>query len=238
MAWRTSCVVGLGLSSSSALADSTMPGVQKPHCVPPCSTSACWIGCSRPAVTAPSMVTMSRPGASSASIRQAFTAAPSTSTVHVPQLPLPQPSLVPVRPMRSRSRSSSVSRVSARTVCCSPLTVQVMGVFMRSTSTPSCRAAVGERARRQHRDQRAAVVGGAARVGDGTRVGCRELAGRLEQGARGPLAERAAARRKSPGPASARPRPARCAPRRSCPRRQGDTMRPRRRWRCPSRGAG
>ena len=44
------------------------------------------------------MVMMSRPGASSASTRQAFTGAPSISTVQVPQLPLPQPSLVPVRP--------------------------------------------------------------------------------------------------------------------------------------------
>ncbi len=113
-----------------------MPGVQKPHCVPPCSTSACWMGCSFPPSDRPSIVTMSRPGASRASTRQALTAAPSTITVQVPQLPLPQPSLVPVSPMRSRSRSSSVSRVSASTVCSSPLTVQVTSVFMPAPAVP------------------------------------------------------------------------------------------------------
>ena len=102
----------------------------------------------------PSMVMMSRPGASSASTRQALTGAPSISTVQVPQLPLPQPSLVPVRPRRSRSRSSSVSRVSASTVCSSPLTVQVRSVFMRRDPDAELRAAIGERARRQHGHQR------------------------------------------------------------------------------------
>ena len=79
------------------------------------------------------MVVIARPGASSASTRQALTGAPSISTVQVPQLPLLQPSLVPVRPSRSRSSSSSVSRVSASTVRSSPLTVQVSSVFMRAS---------------------------------------------------------------------------------------------------------
>ena len=130
MACRISASPGVGLASSNALADSTIPGVQKPHWVPPSSTSALWIGCSSPALASPSMVSTSRPATSSAKTRQALTGAPSIRTVQVPQLPLPHPSLVPVKPMRSRKSSSSVSRGSTNTECSAPLMVELSSNFM------------------------------------------------------------------------------------------------------------
>ena len=45
---RTSCGVGCGLRSSSALALISWPDVQKPHCGASCSMNACCSGCSSP----------------------------------------------------------------------------------------------------------------------------------------------------------------------------------------------
>ena len=45
-AQRTSSSVGSGFSSSSALAVSIIPGVQKPHCRPCSSLKPSWMGCS------------------------------------------------------------------------------------------------------------------------------------------------------------------------------------------------
>ncbi len=45
-----------------------------------------------------------RPSTLAAGVRQAQTAAPSTSTVQAPQSPASQPTLVPTCPSRSRSR--------------------------------------------------------------------------------------------------------------------------------------
>ena len=46
----------------------------------------------------PSMVVMSRPAASAASIMQEAAGRPSTSTVHAPHCPVLHPSFVPVSP--------------------------------------------------------------------------------------------------------------------------------------------
>src|SRR4030095_16422518 len=57
---RTSSIVGAGCSASSAFAESSMPGVQNPHCAAPRSANSTWSGSSRPSTSSPSMVTISR----------------------------------------------------------------------------------------------------------------------------------------------------------------------------------
>ena len=131
---------------------------------------------------------IARPGASSASTRHALTGAPSISTVQVPQLPLPQPSLVPVSPRRSRNRSSSVSRVSARTL----VFLAVHGaaeqrLHRTSDLETELAGAIGERARGEHGDERAAKIGGSARIRDRARILRGEPAGLLEQRAARPF---------------------------------------------------
>ena len=59
----------------------------------------------------PSIVRTCRPDACTASVRQDSTRSPSSRTVHAPHAPWLQPSLVPVSPIRSRSRSSDDARV-------------------------------------------------------------------------------------------------------------------------------
>ena len=114
-AHRTSSSVGSGFSSSSALAASIIPGVQKPHCRPCSSLKPSWIGCSSLAVPSPSTVVTSWPSAWTASIVQLFTGLPSNSTVQAPQLVVSQPVWVPVslKPWRSRWASSSRGSMSA-----------------------------------------------------------------------------------------------------------------------------
>ena len=74
-------------------------------------------------------------------------------------------------------------------------------------------AAIAERARRQHGNERTAIVGGAARIRDGARVRRGEPAGLFEQ--RCWVARpRASLRRTARAVASARRTPARCEPRR------------------------
>src|SRR5262249_3504608 len=62
----------------------------------------------------PSIVSIARPSASTASIRHEQTRRPSTITLQAPQSPELQPSLLPVRWSSSRSTSSSVSCGSHR----------------------------------------------------------------------------------------------------------------------------
>ena len=71
----------------------------------------------------PSMVSMRRPSASAPSTRHEQTRRPSTMTLQAPQSPVPQPSLAPVSPRRSRSTSSSVSSGWQRNSTSSPLIV-------------------------------------------------------------------------------------------------------------------
>jgi hypothetical protein len=79
------------------------------------------------------------PSTSAAMTQQELTRRPSMITAQAPQLPLLQPSLAPVRPMRSRSASRRLSRSSARNSISSSLIVALM--TMRSLNlTPSCPA--------------------------------------------------------------------------------------------------
>src|SRR6266545_2235168 len=94
--------------------------------------NACCSGCSRPSCATPSIVSTAWPLTNTVGVRHALTGSPSSSTVHAPQTPIPQLSLVPVRSSVrrrvSRSRwwfgtSSSVSR---------PLSVNEMRVVYTS----------------------------------------------------------------------------------------------------------
>src|SRR5262249_49115488 len=71
----------------------------------------------------PSIVSIVRPSASTASIRQEQTKRPSTVTLQAPQSPELHPSLLPVKLSLSRNASSSVSSASHRNSTGSPLIV-------------------------------------------------------------------------------------------------------------------
>src|SRR5512144_2937429 len=58
-----------------------IPGVQNPHCRPWCSLNAACIGCSSPPVASPSIVVISAPSASTASIVHDLTQQPGNKRV-------------------------------------------------------------------------------------------------------------------------------------------------------------
>ena len=91
-------------TSSSAVAATTMPGVQKPHCIAPPSTNARCTGCICRRGASPSTVVTDRPTTSAIGTTQARASAPSISTLHAPHAASPQPYLVPVSPRSSRSQ--------------------------------------------------------------------------------------------------------------------------------------
>ncbi len=106
-AMRTSSSLGLGVARSRAVAEMSIPGVQKPHWTPPCSRNAACSGLSSPPAASPSIVVTSRPSAWSARYEQAFTGLPSSSIMQAPHSESSQPSFDPVRPTASRTASSS-----------------------------------------------------------------------------------------------------------------------------------
>src|SRR5947207_3912325 len=83
------------------------------------------MGCSSLPFASPSIVRICCPSAASTSVRHETTRRPSTSTVQAPHCPWSQPFLVPVRPMCSRSASSTVVRESTFSDLLSPLTRSV-----------------------------------------------------------------------------------------------------------------
>ena len=213
--------MGAGFSASSALADMIMPGMQKPHCGTPwlderllhrvqrCRSSA-----------SPSMVRTSRPRACIASTRQLATGLPSSCTVQAPQSPVPQPSLVPVRPRDVAHRlEQGVVRLNQQLG-----RLAVDRAAQQHLGHGSVRSVSGGRAARGALERGRAACGGSAPAPGGgdtrpSRAGPRSGWPRRPPG-RPP-------RRSAPGvtaspsrPASAavartapaRPRPARCAP--------------------------
>src|SRR3972149_729962 len=109
-----------------------------PHCSAASSRKACCRGL-RPSWARPSTVVIWAPCTSAAMTQQELTRRPSMMTAQAPQLPLLQPSLTPMRPMRSRRASRRLSRSSARNSSASPLIVAWM--MMRSLNlAPSCSA--------------------------------------------------------------------------------------------------
>ena len=105
-----------GSRSSRTLQERTIPEVQKPHCRASAAMKASWSGVRRPSAARPSIVVMGLPGGLVGQHRQEQTVLPSRSTVQAPQAPRPQTTLVPVRPIRSRRASTSVTRGSTESV--------------------------------------------------------------------------------------------------------------------------
>src|SRR5438445_606813 len=145
---RTSAVAALAAPSRasrrSATAEQICPGVQYPHWKASCSMKAACTGCSASPSARPSIVVISSPACATARARHALIRRPSASTVHAPHWPWSQPFLVPVSPMRSRSRSSSVTRVSSGSSYGRPLIVSVGRGASRAcprASTPAAPAA-------------------------------------------------------------------------------------------------
>ena len=114
---RISASDGFAFRSSSSTVVARKPGVQNPHCWACASGRPAARGARRSPVAMPSTVTTSAPSACTASIRHERALAPSTSTVHEPHTPCPHPTLVPVSPRSSRSRSTSSLRGSTPTRC-------------------------------------------------------------------------------------------------------------------------
>src|SRR5580698_5400556 len=138
----------------------------------------------------PSMVPISWPSASAASIRQEQTSRPSSVMLQAPQSPEAQPSLEPVRPSGPRSASSMVSLGSHRNSAGSPLTVVV--TWTLAMNSIPCRAFRRDRGRalQQYAGNFGAVDNGAALVvdraaggaaGGGSLVKCGFLEPRTDQ---------------------------------------------------------
>ncbi len=96
---------GRGLVRSNAANAMMNPGSQRPHWLTCSAAHACCSGCER-AFDKPSIVTISAPSSAAIDTWQLSTARPSIITVQVPQSPLSQPYLVPVRLDASRSAHS------------------------------------------------------------------------------------------------------------------------------------
>src|SRR5439155_13530248 len=104
IACRISRELGAGLPSTSATALTICPGVQKPHWSASARTKELTIGWSR----SPSIVVTRDPATLWTSVMHESVGTPSMSTVHAPQWPSPQATLVPVSDSSSRSASASV----------------------------------------------------------------------------------------------------------------------------------
>src|SRR5882757_394512 len=89
---------GVGFFCSSATLLMIMPEVQYAHWKAPASRNASCTGCSAPSFSSPSMVVMDFPAASPTGNKHERLGVPSTSTVHAPHCPSPQPYLLPVSP--------------------------------------------------------------------------------------------------------------------------------------------
>ena len=106
---RTSSRVGFTFCWRSAYAETTKPGVQNPHWIPPEFMIAAWIGWRFVGVPMPSMVVIRLYSSIVRIVRmQGRMTLPFRTMVHEPQTPVSQPTFVPVSPIR-RSTSDSVS---------------------------------------------------------------------------------------------------------------------------------
>src|SRR4029453_18182606 len=153
-----------------------MPEVQMPHWSAACSRNFCCSGCSFSPSARPSMVLISAPSDSTASIRHEQIRRSSTVMLQAPQSPEAQPSLEPVSPSGPRSASSMVSFGSHKNSIGSPLmvvdTCSLAMVFNFPLSI--CLRAFGgdrHRALQEHAGDLGAISDGAALVVDRTAGG-------------------------------------------------------------------
>src|SRR5690348_343017 len=123
----TSCSDGDEFLSSSAVADTSIPGVQAPHCAAPWTRKeVCKRLCMGDRLARPSTVVTSHPATWPAATRQAHTGSPSSSTVQAPQSPASQPTFVPVRPRSSRNTRERRRLPATLTSTLRPLTEKEM----------------------------------------------------------------------------------------------------------------
>src|SRR3954468_23577097 len=137
----------------------------------------------------PSMVPISAPSASTARTKHEQTSLPSTVTLQAPQSPVPQPSLVPVRPSVLRSTSSRLLPGSARNSTGSPLMLVVIWVLAMGSVPPRAGRRDGDGALQQHAGDLGAVDDGAALVVDGVAGGAAGGGGRFQRGIVQPAAD-------------------------------------------------
>src|SRR5215469_18763050 len=127
-----------------------MPEVQYPHCIAPSSRKACWTGCRWSPLASPSMVIVDLSATVLTGIWQERRAFPSTSTVHAPHCPSPQPYLLPVRSNCSRKTESRVASGSASTLKVWPLIVSfrlAMNVRLQTSARSWSRPATDQSSR-------------------------------------------------------------------------------------------
>src|SRR5579862_665364 len=103
MASITSHSLGDEFFSRSAVAETSIPGMQAPHCAAPWERNDCCKRLSTAELVAnPSTVVISHPPICPTATRHEHTGSPFSSTVQAPQSPASHPTLVPVSPRSSR----------------------------------------------------------------------------------------------------------------------------------------
>ena len=104
--------------------------------------NAACTGCSLPSGPAkPSQVVTCAPSHDAANVRHALTRLPSSSTVHAPHAPSLQPFLVAVRAMRSRRKSSRVTRGSSSAATSLPFSLKCRSMRRETPSASVARVA-------------------------------------------------------------------------------------------------
>ena len=119
-------MLGFGVLFTKSRAVITIPGVQNPHCIAPFSTNFSCNLCNSPFVETPSIVVISAPSYLNAGVMQLNTGSLLTITVHAPQLPCSQPTLVPVNPAFSRITLESISWSFTKNSCCLPFILSLI----------------------------------------------------------------------------------------------------------------
>ena len=139
---RISSSEGSFFSSSKALADRIIPGVQKPHWTAPSSTKASWRGWSLPPGESPSIVRISFPSAWIARTRQASIVFPSIRIVQTPHCPESHPFFVPFKLSSSRKKSKRDREGLMVLLYLIPLTSTSMETRSVSNRQPFCSASM------------------------------------------------------------------------------------------------
>ena len=148
-------------ASSSAVVETTKPGVQKPHWRPCSAWNAACTGDSSPSTARPSTVVISAPSACTANTRHDRTASPSSRTVQAPHTPCSHPRCVPVRPQSSRRASARSLRGSTVRSRRSPLAVketEVSGMASIMIARATARLTTAAAMRRRSAPGRVQVV--------------------------------------------------------------------------------
>src|SRR5438128_7191302 len=128
-----SSLLGFGFLVNRAFADMIIPEVQYAHCIASALTKASCSGCNCPSFSRPSMVVISLPAARPTWVMQERVGCPSSSTVHAPHCPSPQPYLLPVRLRSLRSTLSRLVAESTSVVIFFPLTLSVVTLAIKTS---------------------------------------------------------------------------------------------------------